>query len=107
MRNTIAAALLAATTLSAVPAEAAGVLETMGPILAEAADAATLDAKCDKYVAEIEARQTALEAETGAATVDGTLTRYDEITALLNGGLGEFSLYQQVMADQARRDSGA
>jgi thimet oligopeptidase len=68
---------------------------------------ATLDAKCDRYVAAIEARQTALEAETGAATLDGTLARYDEITALLGGGLGEFTLYQQVMADQPRRDSGA
>ena len=41
------------------------------------------------------------------ATLDGTLVRYDEVTALLNGGLGEFTLYQQVMADQARRDAGA
>ena len=107
MNKLIAGGLLAATALSTAPAHAAGVLDTMGPILAEAADAATLDAKCDKYVAEIEARQTALEAETGPATVEGTLARYDEISALLNGGLGEFSLYQQVMADQARRDSGA
>jgi thimet oligopeptidase len=79
----------------------------MGPILAEAADAATLDGKCDRYVAEIEARQRTLEAEAGTATLDGTLARYDEITALLNGGLGEFGLYQQVMADQPRRDAGA
>ena len=86
---------------------AAGVLDTMGPILAEAADAATLDAKCDRYVAEIETRRTALEGESGPATLDGTLTRYDEITALINGGLGEFTLYQQVMADQPRRDAGA
>ncbi len=107
MRNTIAAALLAATTLSGTQANAASVVDTMGPILAEAADAATLDAKCDKYVAEIETRQRALEGETGVATLDGTLTRYDEITALLGGGLGEFGLYQQVMADQARRDAGA
>ena len=107
MRKTIASALLAATTLTTAPAEAAGVLDAMGPILATAPDAATLDAKCDKYVGEIEARQKTLENETGAATLDRTLTRYDEITALINGGLGEFALYQQVMADQARRDAGA
>src|SRR3569832_2039233 len=107
MNKLIAGGLLAATALSTAPAHAAGVLDAMGPILAEAADAATLDAKCDKYVSEIESRQAALEGESGAATLDGTFTRYDEITALLNGGLGEFTLYQQVMAGQARRDAGA
>jgi thimet oligopeptidase len=106
MTKTFAAALLAATTLSA-PAHAAGVLDAMGPILAEAPDAATLDAKCDRYVGEIEARQAALESESGPATIDGTLVRFDEVTALINGGLGEFTLYQQVMADQPRRDAGA
>ena len=107
MNKLIAGGLLAATALSTSSAHAADVLDTMGPILATAADAATLDAKCDRYVSEIEARQQALEGERGTATLDGTLTRYDEITALINGGLGEFTLYQQVMADQARRDSGA
>lgn len=106
MNKLIAGGLLAATAL-ATPAHAAGVLDTMGPILAEAPDAATLDAKCDSYVAAIEARQAALEGESGTATLAGTLTRYDELTALINGGLGEFTLYQQVMADQARRDAGA
>src|SRR5690606_23414914 len=56
---------------------------------------------------EIEARQAALESESGPATIDGTLVRFDEVTALINGGLGEFTLYQQVMADQPRRDAGA
>ncbi len=106
MTKTFAAALLAATTLSAMPARAE-VLEAMGPILATAPDAATLTAKCDTIVAEIERRQAALEGETGPATLDGTLTRYDELTALLGAGAGEFTLYQQVMADQERRDAGA
>ena len=105
MRNTIATALLAASALAG-PARAE-VLDTMGPILATAPDVATLNGKCDAYVSEIERRQAALEAETGAATIDGTLTRYDELTALLGAGSGEFTLYQQVMADQARRDAGA
>ena len=95
MNKLIAGGLLAATALSSAPAQAAGVLDAMGPILAEAANAATLDAKCDKYVSEIEARQAALEGESGTATLDGTLTRYDELTALIAGGLGEFSLYLQ------------
>src|SRR5690606_21764408 len=105
MRNTIATALLAATALAG-PARA-DVLETMGPILATAPDAATLNAKCDRYVAAIERHKTALEGETGAATIDGTLARYDALTALIGAGSGEFTLYQQVMADQERRDAGA
>ena len=107
MRNSLAPALLAATALSAAPAHAADVLEAMGPILATAADAATLDAKCDSYLAAIGERKTALEGESGPATIDGTLGGYDALTALINGGLGEFTLYQQVMADQPRRDAGA
>ena len=106
MRTPLAAALLAATALS-VPAHASEALDQMGPILATAGDAATLNAKCDSLLGAIEQRKAALEAETGAATLDGTLGRYDELTALIGGGLGEFTLYQQVMADQARRDAGA
>ena len=107
MRNTFAAALLAASTLSTIPSYAAG-FDPMGPVLAEAPDAATLNARCDEYVAEVERRMAALEAETGPATLDGTLARYDELTvAVLGTGLGEFTLYQQVMADQARRDAGS
>jgi thimet oligopeptidase len=105
MRNTIASALLGASTF-AVPAHAQ-VLETMGPILATAPDAATLTAKCDTYVGEIERRQATLEGETGPATIDGTLARYDELSALIGAGSGEFTLYQEVMADQARRDAGS
>jgi thimet oligopeptidase len=107
MTKTFAAALLAATTLSAMPALGAE-FDPMGPVLAEAPDAATLNARCDGYVAEIERRIAALEAEAGPATIDGTLARYDELTVeALGTGLGEFTLYQQVMADQARRDAGA
>ena len=106
MRMTFATALLAATALAA-PAHAQAV-DAMGPILATAPDAATLNAQCDSYVAEIERRKAALESETGPATIDGTLARYDELmVAVLGSGLGEFTLYQEVMADQERRDAGA
>src|SRR5690606_33448393 len=67
----------------------------------------TLNAKCDRYVAAIERHKAALEGENGAATIDGTLGRYDALTALIGAGSGEFTLYQQVMADQERRDAGA
>lgn len=62
MTKTLAAALFAATALTFVPAHAAE-FDPMAPILAEAPDAATLDARCDGYVAEIERRMAALEAE--------------------------------------------
>jgi thimet oligopeptidase len=106
MKELIVSGLLAAA-LAGAPAQAAGVLDVMGPILSEAPDAATLDTKCDAYVAEIERLQGALEAESGQATLDGTLARYDGLSALIGAGSGEFTLYQQVMADQARRDAGA
>jgi thimet oligopeptidase len=110
MNKLIAGGLLAATSSIAGlsgTAHAASILDTAGPILATAPDAATLDAKCDTYISAIEARQKALEGETGKATIDGTLVRYDEMVGLIGAGSGEFTLYQQVMEDQARRDAGA
>ncbi len=107
MPNTLVATLFAASALASASGRAADLMETMGPILAEAPDAATLTTKCDTYVAEIERRQAELAAETGPATVERTLVRYDEVTMLLSAGSGEFTLYQEVMADQERRDAGA
>ncbi len=99
--------LLGATMLASAPVGAAGLTETMGPLLAEAPDAAALNDKCDAYVSEIERRRAELAGQTGPATVEGALAPYDEIVALVGAGLGEFTLYQQVMADQERRDAGA
>ncbi len=106
MRIQFAGFMLAATALYAAPAQAASVIDQMGPILATAPDAATLDAKCDQYAAEIERRFAELEAETGPGTVGTTLVRFDELGALLSAGFGEFGLYQQVMSDDPRRDAG-
>ncbi|MBO9604028.1 MAG: Zn-dependent oligopeptidase [Novosphingobium sp.] len=111
MRTELAGILLAATALTATSASAKdapgdAVVAAMGPILATAPDAAAIDAKCDSLVAEIQRRVTELEGETGPASVGTTLTRFDAITALLGGGSGEFTLYQQVMADDARRNAG-
>ena len=107
MNKLIAGGLLVVSAISGGQAQAADLMTTMGPILATAADAPTLNTKCDAYVTGIERRQKELEAETGAATLNRTLVRYDEINALIKAGQGEFTLYQQVMADQARRDAGA
>ena len=106
MNKSFACALLATTSLVAIPTQATTLVDQMGPILATAASAEPINAKCERYVREIEMRQSELEAETGAASVGATLLHYDEIVGLLNGGLGEFELYKQVMADDARRKAG-
>ena len=82
MRIHLAGALLAATVLTSTAAHAESVNAFLGPILATAPDAAAIDTKCDRVVKEIERRQAQLEGETGPATIDTTLRRYDDIVAL-------------------------
>lgn len=106
MTRQVLGGILATTMLASSPANASDVLGTMGSIMT-GADAAALAGKCSAYTSEIERRHAELAGESGAATVDGTLTRYDQLVALIGAGLGEFTLYQQVMAEQAERDAGA
>ncbi len=97
----------------AEPAAAASALQPnsaekfMGEILSDPGDAATITQRCDAYLTEIAGRQKVLEAERGAATVQRTLQRYDDINNLIAGGASEFALYREVMADDARRQAGA
>ena len=106
MHRHLAGVLLAATALGSTSARAESVNAFLGPILADAPTAAPLNAQCDRIAKEIERRQAALEAQTGPATIETTLKPYDDIVALINDGMGEFSLYQQVMTDDARRKAG-
>ena len=106
MHRNLACVLLAATALGSTSARAESVNAFLGPILADAPTAAPLNAQCDRIAKEIERRQAALEAQTGPATIETTLKPYDDIVALINDGMGEFSLYQQVMTDDARRKAG-
>jgi len=109
MQTKLAGLALAATALASTGAQAKSnqaVIDFMGPLLATAKDAGEINAKCDRYVAEIERRTAELEAENGSATVETTLARYDQLAALMAGGFGEFGLYQQIMADDARRNAG-
>ena len=105
MQIRLACALFAAVAVVST-AHAGSINAFLGPILATAPDAGTLNARCDRIAKEVEARQAGLEAETGPATIDGTLRRYDDISGLIQDGIGEFTLYQQVMADDARRNAG-
>lgn len=114
MRLALIAALLAST---ALPVQAAtprhrsaapqGVDAFMGPVLANPADAAAITARCDQWLAEVARLQSALEGETGPATVARTLQRYDDIANILASAAGEFSLLREVMADEARRSAAA
>ena len=106
MRIQLAGVLLAATALSAIPAHAETINDVMGPIDATPKDAAEINARCDKFIGEIQRRAKQLEDETGPATIDGTLRRYDDLNGLFLGGFGEFGLDQEVMEDDARRDAG-
>ena len=120
MCKSFAAALLAGTFAAAAfstsalakPARAAAArpvsaVTFLGGILGNPASTAVIARRCDTYIAEIARRQTALESETGPATIARTLQRYDDLYALVSSGRNEFTLYRQVMSDDARRQAGA
>jgi len=99
--------LAAATTALTAPASASEIRDIMGLLLVGADKTDQLNDKCERYISAIEQRRDALEAQQSAATVDDALVRYDQMTALINAGLSEFTLYQQVMATAELRDAGA
>jgi len=94
------------TAMLATPVMAAtGPADFLGGVLADAAGADALNRRCDTILAEVTRRQKALEAEKGLATL-ASLQRYDDLSQVLSGGSGEFTLYREAMADAARRDAG-
>ncbi|NML93490.1 M3 family metallopeptidase [Novosphingobium olei] len=111
MRQTLSAMLLAgsmfATPAVAAPMKPNAVDTFVGNVAATPADAAAINAMCDRFVNEIARRQTALEGEKGRATIPTTLQAYDDLTDLLFSSLGEMTLYREVMADAPRRDAAA
>jgi thimet oligopeptidase len=104
-RHSIIAALALTTAIPAA-AEPLAVDRFIGDILANPGDAATIAARCDAVISESERRRAELESETGPATLETTLQRYDDIYNLLYSGLGEFALLREVMLDDARRAAG-
>lgn len=112
MHPLVATGLLAGSlVVAAAPVEAAmkpaAVDSFLGGIIGDPASAAAIDARCAQYLAEIARRQAALETETGPATISGTLRAYDDIANLLSAAASEFTLYREVMADDARRQAAA
>jgi thimet oligopeptidase len=79
----------------------------LGAILADPQDAATISRRCDAIAAEIDRRVAELEGEKEPATIATSLQRFDDLIELVNAGTGEFGLYREVMADDARRAAGA
>ncbi|WP_068075800.1 M3 family metallopeptidase [Novosphingobium lentum] len=120
--RTILAGMLLATTILAAPAAAKPArisapqaaahpspqtVDTfIGTILADAPDAATIDRRCNQFIAEIDRRQALLEAQKGTATLAATLRPYDDLIDLIGALSGEATLYREVMADDARRKAG-
>jgi thimet oligopeptidase len=106
IRKLALAALLTSACAAPALARPAPVDTFIGQIRGDAPDAATITAICDRQIAEIERRQRQLEAETGPATLNRTLQRFDDLANLIGAGAGEATLYRQVMADDARRGAG-
>jgi thimet oligopeptidase len=98
--------VLAATALS-FPATAAEVRQVMGSIITAPESPATLAAKCDIYINEVEARRSALVQANTPPSIETTLVQFDRLMILLRAGGGEFALYRQVMGTPELREAGA
>lgn len=68
------------------------------------ADPAAVNALCDSYLSRVTAQRTALEKETGTATL-ATFRRYDDIAGLLGAAAGDASLIAEVAPDEPRREA--
>ena len=80
--------------------------EFAGPVFADAADAAALNARCAEYAAEAERRLAALEAQDGAATVASVLKPYDDLNGLLYVAGSEFYSFSQSADTAEKRQAG-
>ncbi|MEH3046347.1 M3 family metallopeptidase [Sphingomonas adhaesiva] len=69
------------------------------------ADPAAVNALCDAYLSRVAALRTALEKETGKATL-ADFRRFDDIAALLGAAQGDSNLIAEVAADEPRREAG-
>ncbi|MEH3038184.1 MAG: Zn-dependent oligopeptidase [Sphingomonas adhaesiva] len=69
------------------------------------ADPAAVAALCDRYLARAMALRTALEKESGPATL-ASFRRFDDIAGLLGAAAGDSSLIAEVAPDEPRREAG-
>jgi len=76
------------------------------PVLTGAPTAAQINQRCDYFVARSAALRKALEHETGPATVNGTLRKYDRLSELLGDASGESAMYREVAITPEARTAG-
>jgi thimet oligopeptidase len=107
MKFAIVGGLLLATALTAPGiAHAQSASSFVGPLSADANDAATLNVRCDKLFTEAKRRYAALEAMKGPHTVDTTLKAYDELALLSYDTQAEFYSYSQSASTEEKRNAG-
>ncbi len=107
MIRLLATSLLLSTALAAAistPAQASELRALMGNIMT-APTVDQLTAKCEVYVDAVGLRHDAILGANAAPDLATTLTRFDELTALLNAGGGEFALYREVLLTPELRDA--
>lgn len=68
------------------------------------ADPAAINTMCDGYLSRVAAMRTALEQETGRATL-ATFQRFDDIVAVLGAAQGDAGLLAEVAPDEPRREA--
>ena len=91
----------------AAPLQPRPVDRFIGGIMGNPTSVAQINARCAAYSREANRRIVAAEKAQGPATTARTLQAYDDLQNLLIAGSGEFGMYREVMADDARRGAGA
>lgn len=80
--------------------------ESVPPILAGSPTAAQINQRCDDWVGESTRLRTALETETGPATVATTLLAFDRLYETLFNASLESTLYREVSTAEESRSAG-
>lgn len=96
---------LATTTALAAPAQAGEAYNLLGPVMTDPS-VEQIEDRCDYYASQVDLYRDALLGDTDAATVDNTLARYDDLSALLFSATSEAGLYQQVLLTPEARAAG-
>lgn len=97
-------AFILTSSVLASPAMAAQPL--IPPVLTGAPTAAQINQRCDYFVAKSTTLRKALEHETGPATVNGTLRKYDRLSELIGDASGEAAMYREVAITPEARAAG-
>ena len=92
--------------LSSILSSTAFAAAAVPPVLTGAPSAATINKRCDAYVAKSTALRNALEVAKGPSTVATTLAAYDHLSELLGDAGGEATMYREVSPTAASRSAG-